>query len=102
MDVSVSDPHASTVPSNFVYSVASHIILSHALAVKLYRNEFKPAQGGIIGITLNGDMAVPYDDNPESKRPPLLKLCGKYSANKLDFSAAQHALDFAIGAWNLI
>lgn len=44
------------------------MILSHAYAVKLYREEFKAAQGGQIGITLNGDWAMPYDDSPQSKR----------------------------------
>lgn len=47
-------------------SVGHHVILSHAYAVKIYREEFKEAQGGQIGITLNGDWAVPYDDKPES------------------------------------
>ena len=51
-----------------VCSVAHHVILSHALAVQLYRDEFKPTQGGVIGITLNGDMAIPYDECPERKR----------------------------------
>lgn len=48
------------------YSVGHHVILSHAYAVKIYREEFKEAQGGQIGVTLNGDWAVPYDDKPES------------------------------------
>ena len=38
------------------------MILAHAYACKLYREEFKAKQGGSIGITLNGDMALPYDD----------------------------------------
>jgi len=59
--------------------VGHNIILAHAHAVKLYREEFKPSQKGQIGITLNGDWAMPYDDNPEN------------------VDAAQHALDFAIG-----
>ncbi|PPR01069.1 hypothetical protein CVT26_016016 [Gymnopilus dilepis] len=46
---------------------------------RLYREQFKPTQKGEIGITLNGDWAMPYDDNPEN------------------IDAAQHALDFAIG-----
>lgn len=46
------------------------MILSHAYAVKVYREEFKAKQGGQIGITLNGDWAMPYDDSPESKTPP--------------------------------
>ncbi|KAJ8514966.1 hypothetical protein ONZ45_g7557 [Pleurotus djamor] len=59
--------------------VSHHIILAHAHAVKAYREEFKPTQKGQIGITLNGDWEMPYDDSPEN------------------VAAAQHALDFAIG-----
>ncbi|KAF8965774.1 glycoside hydrolase family 1 protein [Flammula alnicola] len=59
--------------------VGHSIIFAHANAVKLYREQFKPTQKGQIGITLNGDWAMPYDDNLEN------------------VDAAQHALDFAIG-----
>jgi len=59
--------------------VGHSLIIAHARAVKLYREEFKPTQKGKIGITLNGDWAVPYDNSPEN------------------IAAAQHALDFAIG-----
>ncbi|KZS88053.1 glycoside hydrolase family 1 protein [Sistotremastrum niveocremeum HHB9708] len=59
--------------------VAHNLILSHAYAVKLYREEFKAKQGGVIGITLNGDWAIPYDDSPEN------------------VAAAQATLDVAIG-----
>ncbi|KAJ6601188.1 beta-glucosidase [Mycena vulgaris] len=59
--------------------VGHSVILAHAHAVKLYREEFKSKQGGQIGITLNGDWQMPYDDSPEN------------------VEAAQHALDFAIG-----
>lgn len=47
--------------------VGHNVILSHAYAVKAYREEFKARQGGQIGITLNGDWAMPYDDSPESE-----------------------------------
>jgi beta-glucosidase/6-phospho-beta-glucosidase/beta-galactosidase len=50
------------------YRVGHSVILSHAYAVKLYREEFKAVQGGQIGITLNGDWAMPYDDSPQSRR----------------------------------
>lgn len=67
----------------FHISVGHSLIVSHAHAVKLYREQFKPTQGGQIGITLNGDWAIPYDDSPEStsatpagrcmiNRPPVL------------------------------
>lgn len=59
--------------------VGHNVILSHAHAVKVYREEFKHKQGGQIGITLNGDWAMPYDDSPEN------------------VEAAQRALDVAIG-----
>ncbi|KAJ2915709.1 hypothetical protein MD484_g4709, partial [Candolleomyces efflorescens] len=67
--------NSSTEP----WIVAHNIILAHAKAVKVYREQFKPTQKGQIGITLNGDWAIPYDDSPEN------------------IDAAQHALDFAIG-----
>ena len=46
--------------------VGHSVILAHAHAVQLYRRDYKPTQGGVIGITLNGDWAMPYDDTPES------------------------------------
>lgn len=51
-------------------SVGHNVILAHAHAVKIYREQFKPTQKGQIGITLNGDWTIPYDDNQESKSPP--------------------------------
>lgn len=51
----------------FLPTSAGHsIIYAHANAVKLYREQFKSTQKGQIGITLNGDWAMPYDDKPES------------------------------------
>jgi beta-glucosidase len=47
--------------------VGHNVIVAHAHASKLYRDEFKAKQGGIIGITLNGDWTVPYDDSAESE-----------------------------------
>lgn len=40
------------------------ILLCHARTVDLYRREFKPTQKGVIGITLNMDWIVPFDDTP--------------------------------------
>jgi beta-glucosidase len=34
--------------------VGHNILLAHGHAVKVYREEFKPQNGGEIGITLNG------------------------------------------------
>ncbi|EJD41564.1 beta-glucosidase 1B [Auricularia subglabra TFB-10046 SS5] len=59
--------------------VAHSEIIAHAYAVKAYRDDFKPTQHGQIGITLNGDWKMPYDDSPEN------------------IEAAQQARDVAIG-----
>ncbi|CAK9140369.1 unnamed protein product [Ilex paraguariensis] len=48
------------------YLVSHHLLLAHAAAVKVYRGEnFQKSQKGQIGITLNVDWAVPYDDQSE-------------------------------------
>ena len=36
-------------------------LVSHAYAVKLYREEFQPTQKGMIGITLHGNWSEPWD-----------------------------------------
>lgn len=94
-------------------SVGHSVILAHAYAVKAYREEFKDKQGGQIGeqpiyraignpfdspsgITLNGDMQLPYDQTPESKLFCQF-LCLLCSDSSIDIAAAQHALDVAIG-----
>nr|Q25BW5.1 RecName: Full=Beta-glucosidase 1A; AltName: Full=Cellobiase 1A [Phanerodontia chrysosporium]BAE87008.1 beta-glucosidase [Phanerodontia chrysosporium] len=51
--------------------VSHHIILAHAHAVKLYRDEFKEKQGGQIGITLDSHWLIPYDDTDASKEATL-------------------------------
>ncbi|KAK5730686.1 hypothetical protein LTR15_000623 [Elasticomyces elasticus] len=62
--------------------LAGHnILVSHGAAVKLYREEFKSKDGGMIGITLNGDWTMPWD--PE---------------DPADVEAAQRKLEFSI-AW---
>lgn len=42
-------------------------MLAHAHASSIYRTQYKPAQGGHISITLNGDWAEPWDDTEECK-----------------------------------
>ncbi|KDQ20029.1 glycoside hydrolase family 1 protein [Botryobasidium botryosum FD-172 SS1] len=59
--------------------VGRNLILSHARAVKLYRDEFKPKIGGQIGITLNTSWAIPWDSTPEN------------------IDAAQRAMDTSMG-----
>ncbi|KAK4626183.1 Beta-glucosidase 1B [Fulvia fulva] len=60
--------------------VGHNILISHAAAVKVYREEFKEQQKGIIGITLNGDWVEPWDP-----------------ADPRDVQACQRKLEFTIG-----
>lgn len=55
--------------------------MAHGAAVKLYRDNFKPKQGGQIGITLNGDWTEPWNVNDPA-----------------DVAAAERKLEFSI-AW---
>ncbi|KAF2758577.1 beta-glucosidase, partial [Pseudovirgaria hyperparasitica] len=61
--------------------VGHHMLLAHASAVKVYREEFKARDGGQIGITLNGDWAEPWD-----------------AADPLDVEACERKMEFAT-AW---
>ncbi|KAI0911438.1 family 1 glycosyl hydrolase [Ustulina deusta] len=61
------------------WAVGHNILVAHGRAVKVYREEFKPADKGQIGITLNGDWAYPWDpEDPE------------------DIAAADRKIEFAI------
>ncbi|VUC33544.1 unnamed protein product, partial [Clonostachys rosea] len=41
--------------------VGHNLLVAHGRAVKVYREEFKPTDGGEIGIVLNGDAVFPWD-----------------------------------------
>ena len=62
------------------YRVAHHLILAHAKAARVYREEFKDQQGGMIGMTNNCDWRHPKTDTPA------------------DRAAAQRSLEFFL-AW---
>ncbi|XP_011625439.1 beta-glucosidase 12 [Amborella trichopoda] len=61
------------------YVVAHHLLLSHASAVKLYREKYKAYQKGVIGVTLVTHWMIPY------------------SSSRSNDDAAQRALDFMFG-----
>ncbi|KAF8799731.1 beta-glucosidase [Phlegmacium glaucopus] len=47
--------------------IAGHnMILAHAYAVKYFRKNIVPLQGGSIGITLGCEWYMPFDDKPEN------------------------------------
>ncbi|TXG60169.1 hypothetical protein EZV62_014742 [Acer yangbiense] len=61
------------------YIVSHHLLLSHALAVKLYKQKYQAIQKGKIGITLIAVWMVPY------------------SQSQPNVEAAKRALDFMFG-----
>ncbi|PKX93857.1 glycoside hydrolase family 1 protein [Aspergillus novofumigatus IBT 16806] len=63
--------------------VGHNILVAHGAAVKIYREEFKPRDGGEIGITLNGDWAEPWD--PEN--PADVEACDR----KIEFAISWFA-----------
>ncbi|KAK0603439.1 hypothetical protein LWI29_004964 [Acer saccharum] len=67
--------NSSTEP----YLVSHHMLLSHAAAVKLYKQKYQGIQKGKIGITLVSHWMVPY------------------SKTKPNVEAAKRALDFMFG-----
>ncbi|KJZ74067.1 hypothetical protein HIM_06516 [Hirsutella minnesotensis 3608] len=61
--------------------IAGHsLLVAHGRAVRAYRQDFAPAHGGVIAITLNGDAAYPWDP-----------------ADPADVEACQRRLEFVIG-----
>ena len=66
------------------YIVAHNILLAHAHAVQLYRQDYKPVQKGKIGITLNSDWRAPLPDTNHGK---FMRNC----------EAAERTLQFFLG-----
>ncbi|KAJ7587215.1 glycoside hydrolase superfamily [Mycena floridula] len=50
----------------FFTSVGHNLILSHAYAVKLYRNKYQASQNGTIGIMLNCGWYMPYNEEAQN------------------------------------
>lgn len=88
--------------TRFSYSVAHHLILSHAFAAKLYREEFSGSAGGTgggqIGITLDCGWYIPYDsDSQECMLLCSLSYNSLVPKSPLGIEAAQRALDSRVG-----
>lgn len=46
--------------------ICSHnVLLSHSVAVNLYRTKYQKQQKGLIGMTLNGDWGEPYSNSQQ-------------------------------------
>ncbi|KKA27128.1 hypothetical protein TD95_000360 [Thielaviopsis punctulata] len=59
--------------------VGHNLLVAHGRAVRAYRNDFKKASRGVIGITLNGDAVYPWD-----------------ASDPRDVAAAERRVEFAI------
>eukprot|EP00803_Ostreobium_quekettii_P010866 evm.model.scf_3951EXC.1 EVM.evm.TU.scf_3951EXC.1 scf_3951EXC:4013-7173(-) len=77
-------PGRSCEPGREPYVAAHTILLAHAKAAKVYREDFKARQGGVIGITLNCDWREP---KPDDDQLLLANNC----------AAAERALEFHLG-----
>eukprot|EP00250_Pteridium_aquilinum_P032911 c4941_g1_i1 orf=59-1624(+) len=62
------------------YTVAHNVLLAHAAAVEIYRNQYQAVQGGKIGTTLWFKWYEPLDTSSED-----------------DIAAAQRGIDFTLG-----
>ncbi|KAF1317466.1 Beta-galactosidase, partial [Globisporangium splendens] len=82
--IGVLAPGRKHNPHTEPYIVSHNLLLAHARAVEIYRNEFKEKQGGKIGITYSCDWREPAPtDDPEKA--------------KQNVEASQRALEFALG-----
>ncbi|KAH6790155.1 hypothetical protein C2S51_005161 [Perilla frutescens var. frutescens] len=48
------------------YNITHNQLLSHAAAVKLYRDKYQKQQKGMIGVTVNSFWFLPYDETSQS------------------------------------
>ena len=62
------------------WQVGHNVLLAHGTAVNIFREEFEPTHGGVIGIALNGDYGYPWD-----------------ASEPLDIEACERKLEFSIG-----
>ncbi|GMN57300.1 hypothetical protein TIFTF001_026409 [Ficus carica] len=56
------------------YLVTHHQLLSHATAVKLYKEKYQASQKGVIGITLLANWFVPYSNAKHNQNAALRAL----------------------------
>ncbi|CDP06788.1 unnamed protein product [Coffea canephora] len=66
---SSSTKHANL---NIPYTVSRNMLLVHAEANRIYKEYFKDAQGGQIGITLNSHSYEPYNPNSDADKKGCL------------------------------
>lgn len=55
-------------PLNSPFKVGHNVIKAHALTYKLYNEEFRQENQGVVGITLNSDWYEPKDSNSDKDK----------------------------------
>lgn len=60
------------------YLVTHHLLLSHAAAVKVYREKYQTSQKGQIGMTLNADWIMPLTPSEADKEAAARSLAFSY------------------------
>lgn len=68
--------------------VGHNILLAHGAAVKVYREQFKPKNGGEIGITLNGEY-FSFHDGRSNRKQAMLHIPGILTTQK----TLKHAIE---------
>jgi beta-galactosidase len=63
----VHAPGHTNKPTTEPYIVGHHLLLAHAKAARIYKQNFAPEQKGIIGIANCGDFRYPLADNDADK-----------------------------------
>lgn len=72
-------PPGRTNPGLAVYQVGHNVILAHAKAYHIYKDEYKNTQNGIVGINLYAEWMAPLTDSAS------------------DVAAAERAMEFSLG-----
>jgi beta-glucosidase len=76
--------------------VGHNLLLAHATAVKIYREEFKTKDGGEIGITLNGKNPASLSKHRPNKETQGDAVYPWDPEDPLDIEAAERKLEFSI------
>ncbi|KAH9774614.1 Beta-glucosidase 17 [Citrus sinensis] len=81
------------------YVAAHHLILSHATAVKLYRQNYQASQNGLIGITVSSIWAVPKFPTVASEKAAYRAIDFKFGwiFNPITYGSYPRSMQHLVG-----